>query len=125
MRNESGKITTGFLLFIILFAAALDASFQLFPIYMRYLEFKNVVDSRAMEFSQPGAANSEEKIREALMKKAVELDIPLDREHLLIDFENNSTHIKASWSIEATFLAGYYKRKIPFFTEITKPNARS
>ncbi len=124
MRNESGKITTGFLLFVILFAAALDASFQLVPIYIHYLDFKNVVDSRATEFSQPGALDSEEKIRETLMRKAVDLNIPLDREHLLIDFENNSTHIKASWSIEATFLAGYYKRTIPFIAEIIKPNAR-
>ncbi len=122
--KQSGKITIGFLVFAALFGIALDAAFQIIPIYMNYLNFKNEVESRAMETQQSSVDNGE-KIRGELMKKASEYHIPLADESLLIDFDNHSTHIKASWSVEVKFLGGYYKRPVSFVAETTKVNLRS
>ena len=121
MRDESGKITLGFVIFAALCAIALDAAFQMVPIYMNYLNFKNEVESRAMETR----IRTTEVFRADLIKKAAEYSIFLDDEHLLVDFENHSTHIKASWSVEANFLGGYYKKTLSFTSETTRPNLRS
>lgn len=122
MRNESGKVTLGFVIFVTLFAIGMDAAFQLVPIYMNYLNFKSEINSRAME---PQLGDGGDKIRNALINKAVEFNIPLDPEKLKIEFGDHSTHIIASWTAEAELFAGHYSRKIPFTVDAEKPNFRS
>ena len=124
MSSQSGKVTFGFILFILCFAAALDASFQLVPIYMSYLDFKNEIESRAMEPQQPNP-ETDERIRKVLMNKALEFNIPLDPEKLKIEFGDHTTHITASWSSNARFLGGHYTRRIPFVVDANKANYRS
>ena len=60
---------------------------------MNYLNFKNEVESRAME-TQQSSVDTGEKIRGVLMKKAAEYNIPLADERLLIDFDNHSPILK-------------------------------
>ena len=122
MRNESGKITLGFVFFVALFAIALDAAFQIVPLYMNYLNFKSEIESRAME---PQHADGGDKIRAVLIDKAVEFNIPLDPEQLKIEFGEHTTHITASWIVEAKFLGGHFPRRIPFTVDASKPNFRS
>jgi hypothetical protein len=122
MRNESGKITLGFVIFIALCAIGLDAAFQIVPIYMNYLNFKSEINSRAME---PQQSDGGDKIRNVLINKAEEFNIPLDPEKLKIEFGDHSTHITVSWTAEAKFLGGHFSRKLPFTVDADKPNFRS
>jgi hypothetical protein len=122
MRNESGKITLAFVIFIALSAVALDAAFQIVPIYMNYLNFKSEIESRAME---PQHADGGEKIRTVLINKAEEFKIPLDPENLKIEFADHATHITASWTAEAKLLGGHFPRKLLFTVDANKPNFRS
>ncbi len=124
MRNESGKITLGFVIFVALSAIALDAAFQIVPIYMSYLNFKSEIESRAME-PQQGTGEGGNKIRTVLINKAEEFNIPLDPEQLKIEFGDHTTHITASWTAEAKLLGGYFPRKLSFTVDANKQNFKS
>ncbi|MBI1823956.1 MAG: hypothetical protein HY200_08530 [Nitrospirae bacterium] len=123
MNNQSGKITLGFLLFLGLVAVGLDASFQIVPIYMNYLNFKSEIESRAME--PQATSDSGDRIRSVLIKKAVEFQIPLDPDELKIEYGDHSTHIIASWKSEAKFLGGHFSKIWPFTVDVNKGNYRS
>jgi hypothetical protein len=123
MRHESGKITLGFLIFLALIGVGLDASIQIVPIYMNYLNFKNEIESRAME--PQGANENSDRIRNALMKKGVEYQIAIEPDDLKIEFGDHSTHITASWNAEAKFLGGRFTKKWQFTVDANKPNNRS
>ncbi|HXN07262.1 MAG TPA: hypothetical protein VN944_09395 [Nitrospiria bacterium] len=118
MKNQQGKFSVGTLIWVLLFALAIDTCFRVIPVYVHYLTFKNDIKGRAIDMNHPNI----DLMRTGILKKAEELELPVHEPELLVEMTDGNTHVKADWSIEVKLAGGYYPYKLTFSIDSTRPN---
>jgi len=84
------------------------SGFQFAKPYYRYLAFQ----SDAKEIART-AIESEEKVKDRVFERAMELKIPIGREDLEVTRKENVLRIKTSW-FEVVDIFGVYKKTLTF-----------
>ncbi|MBI5043932.1 MAG: Hsp20/alpha crystallin family protein [Nitrospirae bacterium] len=101
--NGNSKIIGIF--FILSVAAVIYLSYMLLPHYLSYYSFKDFAQEKA-KFAQ---VMKNEDVLNDLYKKAKELDLPLEKEDIIVKKEEGRLHITAEWEVEVEFIGGYKK----------------
>ncbi len=92
------------LLGLLMVVAAFYVAWQIFPPYYNNFQFQDEIDSTTRMNSY--TTKSEQDIKEALVKKARELDIPLTQDQIQVMRSGNELSISADYSVHVE-LPGY------------------
>lgn len=103
--NSYGNSKIIGIFFILAVVSAIYLSYALLPHYLSYYSFNDFVHERA-KFVQ---VMKDEGILNDLHKKAVELDLPLEKEAIIVKREDGKLHITAEWEVDVEFIGGYKK----------------
>ncbi len=90
------------------------SGFQFAQPYYKYLVFQ----SEAKEIARTAVEN-EEKIKDRLFEKAMELKMPIGRTDLEVTRKGNVLRIKTSW-FEVVDIFGVYKKTLTFTVDTTR-----
>lgn len=89
---------------VLVVAAAFYVAWQLFPPYYNNFQFQDEIESQARLNSY--TSKSEQEIKESLIKKARELDLPLTSDQVKVQRIGTELAISADYSIHVD-LPGY------------------
>lgn len=103
--NSYGNSKIIGIFFILAVITAIYLSYTLLPHYLSYYSFKDIAQERA-KFAQ---VMKDEGILNDLHKKAKELDLPLEKEDIIVKREEGRLHITTEWEVEVEFIGGYKK----------------
>ena len=103
--NSYGNSKIIVVLFLLAVAAAIYISYMLLPHYLSYYSFKDTIQEKA-KFAQ---VMKNEDVLNDLYKKAKDLDLPLEKEDIIVKREEGRLHITAEWEVEVEFIGGYRK----------------
>ncbi len=101
--NGNSKIIGIF--FILVVVSAIYLSYTLLPHYFSYYSFNDLAQERA-KFAQ---VMKGEDVLNDLYNRAKELDLPLEKEDIIVRREDGGLHITAEWKVEVEFIGGYKK----------------
>ncbi len=108
--DSSGNSKIFGLILILIVASAIYLSYMLLPHYLNYYSFRDLAQAKTMA----SQILKDEDILNDLYKKAKEMDLPLERENIIITRgEGRTLNINAQWEIEVEFIGGY-KRNLQF-----------
>lgn len=103
--NSYGNSKIIGILFLLIVVTAIYLSYMLLPHYLNYYSFKDYAQEKA-KFAQ---VMKDEGILNDLHKKAIELELPLEKENIIVNREGGRLHITAEWAVEVEFIGGYKK----------------
>jgi len=101
--NGNSKIIGIF--FILVVVSAIYLSYTLLPHYLNYLSFKDLAGAKI----SAARIMKDENILNDLYNKAKELNLPLEKEDIIVKREEGRLHITAEWEIAVEFIGGYKK----------------
>lgn len=101
--NGNSKIIGIF--FILVVVSAIYLSYTLLPHYLNYYSFRDLAVAKI----SAARVMKDENILNDLYNKAKELDLPLEKEDIIIKREEGRLHITAEWEVEVEFIVGYKK----------------
>jgi len=105
--NGNSKIIGIF--FILVVVSAIYLSYTLLPHYLNYLSFKDLTGAKI----SAARIMKDENILNDLYNKAKELNLPLEKEDIIVKREEGRLHITAEWEVEVEFI-GSYKKTLKF-----------
>ena len=105
--NGNSKIIGIF--FILVVVSAIYLSYTLLPHYLNYLSFKDLAGAKI----SAARIMKDENILNDLYNKAKELNLPLEKEDIIVKREEGRLHITAEWEVEVEFI-GNYKKTLKF-----------
>ncbi len=105
--NGNSKIIGIF--FILVVVSAIYLSYTLLPHYLNYLSFKDLAGAKI----SAARIMKDENILNDLYNKAKELNLPLEKEDIIVKREEGRLHITAEWEVEVEFI-GSYKKTLKF-----------
>lgn len=85
------------LLSIAIFAALVYTAFRVVPVYLSNYQFQDAIEDEARQDTY--LPKTEEDIRQAVLKKAQSLDIPLTAEQVKVTKRANSVAISAAYTV--------------------------
>lgn len=103
--NSYGNSKIIGIFFILAVVSAIYLSYTLLPHYLSYYSFNDIVHERA-KFAQ---VMKGEDVSNDLYNKAKELNLPLEKEDIIVKWEEGRLHIAAEWEVEIEFIGGYKK----------------
>jgi len=110
--NEKGASKFKVYIFLILLFLAIHVGIKVVPMYMDFERMKDEMSMKA------GLAQflKDEEIRDDLVRKAKDLDLPLTAESFVLqrDGEHRRMKIGTQWDVEVNFLWGAYIRTFHF-----------
>ncbi len=101
--NGNSKIIGIF--FILVVVSAIYLSYTLLPHYLNYYSFRDLAQEN-VKFTQ---VIRNEDILNDLYRKSQELELPLEKEDIIVKRERGRLHITAEWEVEVEFIGGYKK----------------
>ncbi|MBI5180036.1 MAG: hypothetical protein HZA05_01375 [Nitrospirae bacterium] len=112
MNKNSSIITNSYgnskiigIFFILAVVSAIYLSYTLLPHYLNYLSFKDLAGAKI----SAAQIMKDENILNDLYNKAKELNLPLEKEDIIVKREDGRLHITAEWEVEVEFIGGYKK----------------
>ena len=105
LRKRTGESRFGCILWLIAVAVFALVAWRVVPVKIQTSEFLDFLDDQA-KFS---ARATEEQIRGRVLKRAKELDIPLDPKRLVVERGSRHVRIEARYEIPLVF---------PFYTYV-------
>ena len=105
--NGNSKIIGIF--FILVVVSAIYLSYTFLPHYLSYYSFKDTIQEKT-KFAR---LIKDENILNDLYNKAKELNLPLEKEDIIVKREEGRLHITAEWEVEVEFI-GSYKKTLKF-----------
>jgi len=116
--GESGGSRVTVLIYILIVVAAFYFASKVVPPYWAY----NTMDDEVVQQLQMASINQEDVILDDLYNKAQELDIPVNKDDIIITrLPDGHINIKMNWSVTVDFGRGY-KRVYDF--EINDTNMK-
>jgi len=111
-RNEAGSGIIKLLIVLLILIPVIHAGYKLIPMYMGFERMKDEMTVKA----SMATVLRDEDIRSDLVKKAMELDLPLREENFIMrrDPEQHIMAISAAWDVEVHFLFNIYVRTFHF-----------
>ncbi|MFZ3065872.1 MAG: hypothetical protein WA277_11400 [Nitrospirota bacterium] len=103
--NSYGNSKIIGIFFILAIITAIYLSYTLLPHYFNYYSFNDHAQERA-RFAQ---VMRSEDVLNNLYQKAKDLDLPLEKEGIIVKSEGGKLHITAVWEVEVEFIGGYKK----------------
>ena len=103
--NSHGNSKIIGIFFILAVVSAIYLSYTLLPHYLNYLKFRDLAGAKI----SAAKVINDENILNDLYNKAKELDLPLEKEDIIIKREEGRLHITAEWEVEVEFIGGYKK----------------
>jgi hypothetical protein len=97
-----GRIKT--LLGLLVFVTVIYMGWMLLPVYMANYQFQDAIVTLG-KFSGSGFKN-EDEIREEVMKKAKELDVPVKSDEVKVTRNGNSVEISADYTVVINLING-------------------
>jgi len=122
-KNETGANKIAILLWLIVLFIIIHTGIKLVHVYSDYYRMEDAMASKA---SVAQALKDEEVIAD-LVKKAKELDLPLDTENFILK-RNEETHrmkISTQWDEEVHFLFNVYVKTFHFAPSVDEDYRRS
>jgi hypothetical protein len=107
--NSYGNSKIIGLFFILVVVSAIYLSYTLLPHYLNYLSFRDLAGAKI----SAAKVIKDENILNDLYNKAKELDLPLEKEDIIVKREEGRLHITAEWEVEVEFI-GSYKKTLKF-----------
>ncbi|MEM7051685.1 MAG: hypothetical protein AAF604_18605 [Acidobacteriota bacterium] len=106
--GERGEGRIGCLFWSLLLGIAVIVAWEMVPIKIRTAEFYDyMIDQAAIATND----RSEENIKRRILRKAAELDIPLDKKNLVVKRIGDRIQMRASYMIPAEFPGYTYEWK--------------
>lgn len=103
--NSYGNSKIIGIFFILAVVSAIYLSYTLLPHYLNYLSFRDLAKAKI----SAAKVIKDENILNDLYNKAKELNLPLEKEDIIIKREEGRLHITAEWEVEVEFIGGYKK----------------
>ena len=98
-RSERGEGQLGCIFGLIILAATVYVAFKLVPVKMAAADMRRTITDQA----RSAGMIPDEKIRKAIMIRAMDLDIPLDEKNLVVRRHNNEISIEAEYTVPVKF----------------------
>lgn len=118
LKNEAGASYLKLFLVLALLFILIHVGYKLIPMYM---DFERMKDEMAIRASVAQVLKDEE-IKSDLVKKAKELDLPLNESNFILK-RNEGQHtmtISTAWEVEVHFLFNIYIRTFTFAPVISE-----
>jgi len=115
-RNEAGSGIVKLLIVLLILIPVIHAGYKLIPMYMAFERMKDEMTVKA----SMATVLKDEEIRSDLVKKAMELDLPLREENFTLsrDEGKHIMSISAAWDMEVHFLFNIYVRTFHFVLKV-------
>jgi hypothetical protein len=116
LAKENGMISFKAMFWLALLFVVVHVLLKVVPMWMDYTRMKDAMEGRAQMGQM---ASSDEEIKKALAKMAVELDLPLTDDSFIVQRDPDSKKIinistNGGWDVEVHFLWGAYIRTFHF-----------
>jgi hypothetical protein len=116
LAKEKGMISIKAIFWLALLFVVIHVLIKIVPMWMDYSRMEDAMQGR---LTMGQITNSDEEIKKALGKMAVELDLPLTQDSFIIKRDQNSNNITGirtdgGWDVEVHFLWGLYIRTFHF-----------
>jgi hypothetical protein len=116
LAKENGMISFKAMFWLALLFVVVHVLLKVVPMWMDYTRMKDAMEGRAQMGQM---ASSDEEIKKALAKMAVELDLPLTDDSFIVQRDPDSKKITSistngGWDVEVHFLWGAYIRTFHF-----------
>ena len=92
VRNERGEGRLGVVIWLLIMAAGIFVAVRTIPTRMAVLELHDYADAQVQHAGTMAKVKTDE-IFSSILKKAKELEIPLDKEDLDLDIRQNDLHM--------------------------------
>ena len=113
--RERGEGRVGCFLWLLVVAATIMVAVKVVPVKLTDYEFGDYIEEQA----QFATRASGETIRARILKKAKELDIPLDKKKLKVEKNSNRVRINCSYTVKLDF--GFYQHDLELKHSIDRP----
>ncbi len=115
--RERGESKIGCILYLLVAAYCAWLAIVLVPVYYNDLQLKNEMGQVASSYTQFRRNNN--RIKEVILKKAIDLGLPLEKKDIRVRPIKNAVEISASYQVEVNFL--FVKKKLNMHPEVSKP----
>ena len=121
-KNETGVSKIKILLWLIVLFVIIEVGIKLGHIYLDYYRMEDEMASKA----SVAQALKDEEIIADLVKKAKELDLPLEAESFVLkrNEESHRMQISTAWDVEAHFLFNAYVKTFHFAPSVDEDYRR-
>jgi hypothetical protein len=116
-RRIRGKGMIGCLLWLVVLAAVGHVLYKVVPVKVRTSSFYDVMQEQASF----GSIKSEEQILYEILRRAQELQIPVNRENVTVTRSRSAVTVEAHYSIPIEFFGGAYKYVWKFDPVVSRP----
>ena len=122
LRNHKGIGVIQIWIWLLLITLVIYLGFKILPMYIDFERMKDEMSIRA----SLAQVLKDEDIRNALVAKAKELDLPLEGEDFIIvrDDEHHMMSIKTKWDVEVHFPFDIYVRTFHFEPAVNEDVSR-
>ena len=107
-RGQAGEGRIGCIFWLLVLALGAMVAWEMVPIKMKSAELYDFMEDQAGVATY---SRDVEAIKKRILAKAYELDIPLDKDHLLVSREGDRIRMRASYTIPAEFPGYTYNWK--------------
>jgi hypothetical protein len=116
LAKEKGMISIKAIFWLALLFVVIHVLIKIVPMWMDYSRMEDAMQGR---LNMGQITSSDEEIKKALVKMAVELDLPLTQDSFIIKRDQSSNRITSistdgGWNVEVHFLWGLYIRIFHF-----------
>ena len=94
--NQRGEGRLGLLIAVVVFGAAIFLGVKIIPVRIDAYEFRDILREEA-RFAAVRSADSQ--VAQRIMKKAQELEVPLDKKNLSVSRTNSKVTISAHYEV--------------------------
>ncbi len=98
MRSERGSGRLGVFIWLILVAIGIFIAARTIPVRLHVLEFHDYVDEQT-RYAAASRNFTEQELRQNILNKARELDVPIDPKKLKYDKKKNEIIVRVSHSV--------------------------
>lgn len=97
--SQSGEGNVGCLIWAAIFAIVIFVGWKAVPVKLNSAELYDFIDDQA-RYTKKG---KEEKVKDIILSKARDLELPLDADHLMVKRVKDNVTIEYSYTVELEF----------------------
>ncbi len=116
-RGIRGKGNLGCLMWLVVLALIGHVLWKVVPVKIRTSEFYDVMQEQASF----GSIKSEQQMQYEILRRAQELQIPVNKDNLKIERSRQAVTVEAHYQITIDFFGGAYKYVWKFDPIVTRP----